>query len=74
MRCLRDSSDALWARDFQFDTTAGGRTSEVLNVIKKFTLEALAIEMGRGVDADGMVDALDRLTLVHGDAALCACR
>jgi putative transposase len=33
----------------------------VLNVIDEFTREALAIEVGRSIDADGVVDVLDRL-------------
>lgn len=33
--------------DFQFDTTADGRTIKMLNVIDEFTREALAIEVDR---------------------------
>jgi hypothetical protein len=52
--------------DFQFDTTADGRTIKMLNVIDEFTREALAIETDRSIDADGVVDVLDRLVLTHG--------
>lgn len=52
--------------DFQFDTTADGRTMKNLNVIDEFTREALAIEVDRSIDADGVVDVLDRLVLTHG--------
>ncbi len=52
--------------DFQFDTTADGRTMKMLNVIDEFTREALAIDVDRGIDADGVVDVLDRLVLTHG--------
>ena len=52
--------------DFQFDTTADGRTVKMLNVIDEFAREALAIDVDRGVDADGVVDILDRLVLHHG--------
>jgi len=31
----------IWAMDFQFDTTADGRTVKMLNVIDEFTREAL---------------------------------
>ncbi|MCH9734610.1 MAG: IS3 family transposase [Actinomycetia bacterium] len=58
--------NVIWAMDFQFDTTADGRTLKMLNVIDEFTREALAIEIGRGIDADGVVDVLDRLVLQHG--------
>jgi hypothetical protein len=42
----------IWAMDFQFDTTADG-ILKMLNVIDEFTREALAIEVDRGIDADG---------------------
>ena len=58
--------NVIWAMDFQFDTTADGRTLKMLNVIDEFTREALAIEVDRGIDADGVVDVLDRLVLQHG--------
>ncbi|MDT5066725.1 MAG: putative transposase [Mycobacterium sp.] len=58
--------NVIWAMDFQFDTTADGRTLKMLNVIDEFTREALAIEVDRGIDADGVVDVLDRLVLMHG--------
>ena len=45
--------NVIWAMDFQFDTTADGRTLKLLNVIDEFTREALAIEIGRSIDADG---------------------
>ncbi|WP_087077001.1 IS3 family transposase [Mycobacterium dioxanotrophicus] len=58
--------NVIWAMDFQFDTTADGRTIKMLNVIDEFTREALAIEVARSIDADGVVEVLDRLALVHG--------
>jgi putative transposase len=58
--------NAIWAMDFQFDTTADDRTMKMLNVIDEFTREALAIEVDRSIDADGVVDVLDRLALAHG--------
>lgn len=58
--------NVIWAMDFQFDTTADGRTLKMLNIIDEFTREALAIEVGRCIDADGVVEVLDRLVLLHG--------
>jgi putative transposase len=55
----------IWAMDFQFDTTADGRTIKMLNVIDEFTREALAIEVDRGIDANGVVEVLDRLALTQ---------
>ena len=66
--------NVIWAMDFQFDTTADGRTVKMLNVIDEFTREALAIEVDRAIDADGVVDVLDRLALDARGAALRALR
>src|ERR1700745_4139710 len=61
--------NAIWAMDFQFDTTADGRTLKMLNVIDEFTREALAINVDRCIDADGVVGVLDRLALQRGAPA-----
>jgi putative transposase len=53
--------NALWAMDFQFDTTVNGRTLKLLNVIDEFTREALATDTHRSIDADHVVAVLDRL-------------
>jgi putative transposase len=58
--------NVIWAMDFQFDTIADGRTVKMLNVIDEFTREALAIDVNRAIDADGVVDVLDRLALKQG--------
>lgn len=39
---------------------------KLLNIIDEFTREALAIEVDRSINADGVVDVLDRLALMHG--------
>ena len=61
--------NVVWALDFQFDTTADGRTLKLLNVIDEFTREALAIEVERSIDADGVVAVLDRLAAQRGAPA-----
>ena len=58
--------NVVWALDFQFDTTANGRTLKMLNVIDEFTREALAIRVDRSIDADGVVAVLDRLAIQRG--------
>jgi putative transposase len=60
--------NALWALDFQFDTTVDGKTLKMLNVIDEFTREALAIEVDRNIDADDVVNVLDRLARQRGIA------
>jgi putative transposase len=56
----------LWALDFQFDVTTGGRTLKMLNVIDEFTRECPAIEVAHRLDADDVVAVLDRLAAIHG--------
>ena len=58
--------NVLWALDFQFDTTIDGRTLKMLNVIDEFTRECHAIDVHRSIDADGVVNVLDRLAAEHG--------
>jgi putative transposase len=53
--------NALWAMDFQFDTTVDGRTIKLLNVVDEFTRECPAIVVDRSIDADKVVATLDRL-------------
>jgi putative transposase len=60
--------NVLWALDFQFDTLANGRTIKMLNVIDEFTREALAIEVDPSIDADKVVEVLDRITVERGGA------
>lgn len=60
--------NALWAMDFQFDTTADGRTIKMLNIIDEYTRECLAIVVDRSIDADYVVAVLDRLCVERGTA------
>lgn len=65
--------NVIWAMGFQFDTTADGRTLKMLNVIDEFTREALAIEVDRSIDADGVVAVLDRLAARRGTVPVYVC-
>jgi putative transposase len=58
--------DALWACDFQFDRTIGGRQVKLLNIIDEFTREALAIVVAHTIGADDVVAVLDRLAWQRG--------
>jgi putative transposase len=58
--------NVVWAMDFQFDQTSDGKTIKILNVIDEFTREALAIEVDRCIDADGVVRVLDRIKTQRG--------
>ncbi len=61
--------NALWAMDFQFDTTADGRTLKLLNIVDEYTRECPAIVVDRSIDADKVVATLDRLALERGTPA-----
>ena len=61
--------NALWAMDFQFDTTVDGRTLKLLNIVDEFTRECPAIVVDRSIDADRVVACLDRLLLTRGAPA-----
>ncbi len=61
--------NVVWALDFQFDQTSDGRMLKILNVIDEFTREALATDVERSIDADGVVACLERLTVVRGAPA-----
>ncbi len=53
--------DHVWAFDFQWDVTEDGRAVKLLYVVDEFTREALAMEAERRIDADKVVDVLDRI-------------
>ena len=61
--------NALWALDFQFDTTVDGRILKLLNVVDEYTRECPAIVVARSIDADRVVATLDRLTVERGAPA-----
>ena len=61
--------NVIWALDFQFDQTADGRMLKLLNVIDEYSREALAIDVDRSIDADGVVACLERLRSERGAPA-----
>jgi len=65
-RLRAERPDHVWAFDFEFDQTADGRLLKILNVVDEFTREALAIEVERRIDADKLVNVLDRLVHQRG--------
>lgn len=52
--------------DFQFDTTADGRTLRLSNVVDEFTRKALAIERRESIDTDRVVANLYRIAAQRG--------
>ena len=65
--------NVIWAMEFQFDSTADGRTLKMLNVIDEFTREALAITIDGRIVQDRVV-VLDRLARQRGAHNLRALR
>ena len=61
--------NVVWALDFVFDQSSDGRMLKLLNVIDEFSREALAIEVARSIDADGVVACLERLAAERGAPA-----
>jgi len=61
--------NALWALDFQFDTTDDNRTLKLLNIVDEYTRECPAIVVERSIDADRVVATLDRLACERGAPA-----
>jgi len=61
--------NVVWALDFVFDQTADGRMLKLLHVIDEYSREALAIDVERSIDADGVVACLDRLAAERGAPA-----
>ena len=57
--------DAIWAMDFQFDRTIGGRQVRLLNVIDEFP-RALATEVEHSIGAHDVVGVLDVLAATRG--------
>jgi putative transposase len=65
-RLRAERPDHVWAFDFQFDVTEDGRAVKLLYVVDEFTREALAMEAERSIDADRVVDVLDRIVAERG--------
>jgi len=65
-RLRAERPDHVWAFDFQFDVTADGRAVKLLYVVDEFTSKALAMEAERRIDADHVVDVLDRIVRERG--------
>jgi transposase InsO family protein len=58
--------DHVWAWDFIHDRTAGGQPLKWLSVVDEYTRECLALEVGRGMRAAGVVAVLRGLVRERG--------
>jgi putative transposase len=65
-RLRAERSDQVWAFDFQFDQTVDGRAIKLMNIVDEFTREALVMRVARSIDADTVVQTLERLVAERG--------
>jgi putative transposase len=56
----------VWAWDFIFDRTTGGRSLKWLSVVDEYTRECLALVAARSITAEDVLDVLAELFVVRG--------
>ena len=56
----------VWAYDFVHDTCARGEAIKCLTVVDEYTRECLAIDVGRSIRSERVIQVLSRLASVHG--------
>jgi putative transposase len=61
-----EHKDHVWAWDFIFDHTRDGRALKWLTLVDEYTRENLALEVGRGMTAEEVIDVLADLFVVRG--------
>lgn len=61
-----EHKDHVWAWDFLHDRTCDGRPLKWLMVVDEYTRECLALEVGRGMTAEEVIDVLADLFVVRG--------
>ena len=64
---LRASTvNECWCYDFVFDQTEDGRILKILPILDEFTRECLTIRVGRTLNAEAVIQALEDLFLTRG--------
>ncbi len=56
----------VWAIDFVHDRTGDGRDLKILAVVDEYTRECLALEGGRSIRSDDVIEVLRELCLIRG--------
>jgi len=67
--CVRrraEHKDHVWAWDFIFDRTTGGRSLKWLAIVDEYTRECLVLEVDRHITADEVIDVLVDLFQIRG--------
>jgi putative transposase len=57
----------VWSYDFVFDRTEDGRQLKFLPILDEYTRESLALEVGRSITGEDVVDTLAYLFEIHGE-------
>jgi putative transposase len=60
-RLRAERPNHVWAFDFQFDQTANGKALKLMNIVDEYTRESLVMLVARSIDAEAVVQALERL-------------
>ena len=61
--------DDVWTWDFIHDRTSDGRPLKWLSIVDEHTRECLALEVGRGLNAQRVIATLERLLATRGTPA-----
>jgi len=56
----------VWSYDFVHDRTSNGRAIRMLTIIDEFSRECLAIEVGRKLNSNNVIETLSRLFIEKG--------
>ena len=67
--CVRrkaEHKDHVWTWDFIHDRTTNGRPLKWLSIVDEYTRECLALEVGRGITAEQVIDVLVDLFRIRG--------
>lgn len=68
-----DKPDAVWAVDFQFDSTTDGRPVKIATIVDEHTRECLGGLVERSITGDDLIDELDRIALTRGYPGVLRC-
>jgi putative transposase len=63
----------VWAVDFQFDATTGGRPIKIVSMVDEHTRECLGGLVERNITGRHLIDELDRLAVDRGYLAVLRC-
>jgi transposase InsO family protein len=67
--CVRrkaEYKDHVWAWDFVHDRTTNGKPLKWLSIVDEYTRECVALEIGRSITADKVIDVLVDLFRIRG--------